>query len=60
MESDEDEDPELGRPLVRNPVLFDAGTGQRPQPERGPMSAMPRAAEAARNRDEEDVWAELG
>lgn len=59
MESDEEDDGELGRPLVRNPVLFDASAAQRPA-ERAPMSAMPRAAEAVQNRDEEDVWAELG
>jgi hypothetical protein len=66
------EEEELQRPLVRNPVLFDAGTEQRPEdvwgdsgrlndPEpRKPMSSMPRAVEAARDRDAEDVWAELG
>ncbi|SJL06260.1 uncharacterized protein ARMOST_09596 [Armillaria ostoyae] len=60
IDSDEEEDAELGRPLVRNPVLFDAGSGQRPQGSNSTMSAMPRAAEAARDRDTEDVWAELG
>ncbi|KAK0455992.1 hypothetical protein EV421DRAFT_1749815 [Armillaria borealis] len=60
IDSDEEEDTELGRPLVRNPVLFDAGSGQRPQGSNSAMSAMPRAAEAARDRDTEDVWAELG
>ncbi len=59
MDSDDDEDPELGRPLVRNPIIFDSAADQRPEG-RAPMSAMPRAAEAVRNRDEEDVWAELG
>jgi hypothetical protein len=49
---------ELGRPLVRpqdrepeRPV---------PRPAARPMSDMPRAAQAAVNRDEEDMWAELG
>ncbi|KIL00970.1 hypothetical protein PAXRUDRAFT_820973 [Paxillus rubicundulus Ve08.2h10] len=53
---DEDEDPELGRPLVRGPVLFDAQDDERPSR----MSDMPRAAQAVYERDEEDVWAELG
>jgi len=56
----EDEGDELGRPLIRNPVVFDAAAEeQRPQ-QRAPMSDMPRAAQAARERDAEDVWAELG
>lgn len=55
-DSDEDVDAELNRPLVPNSVLFDA------QNERGQraFTAMPRAAQAVRERDEEDVWAELG
>jgi len=52
IESDEEE-AELGRPLVRNPVVFDAD-----QPR--PLSEMPLAAQALENRDAEDVWAELG
>ena len=50
----EDDDPELGRPLVRNPVLFDAGVEQRP------ATDMPRAVQAVRDRDTQDIWAELG
>jgi len=53
IESDEEEDPELGRPLVRNPVVFDADQPQ-------PLSEMPLATRALENRDDEDVWAELG
>ncbi|KIY69150.1 hypothetical protein CYLTODRAFT_420971 [Cylindrobasidium torrendii FP15055 ss-10] len=59
LDSDDEDDPELGRPLVRNPVVFDANDNQRAA-ERTTMTPMPRAAEAARNRDEEDLWAELG
>ncbi len=40
-------------------VVFDA-RGEERADERGPMSDMPRAAESARERDEEDMWAELG
>lgn len=55
MESEEEEE-ELGRPLIRDPVLFDAASDGRPR-----LSAMPRAEEAARGeRDAEDVWAALG
>ncbi|KAI0319765.1 hypothetical protein OF83DRAFT_1054432 [Amylostereum chailletii] len=58
LESDGESD-ELRAPLTRNPVLFDARDGQRPS-QRGALSDMPRAAQAVRDRDEEDVWAELG
>ncbi|KAF8665295.1 hypothetical protein AX16_000316 [Volvariella volvacea WC 439] len=54
MDSDE-EDSDVARPLVQNPVLFDAES-QRP----GGFSGMPYAAQAIRDRDAEDVWAELG
>ncbi|KAH7886143.1 hypothetical protein F5I97DRAFT_1829979 [Phlebopus sp. FC_14] len=53
---DEDEDAELGRPLVQDSVLFDARDEGRP---RG-VTDMPRAVQAVRDRDAEDVWAELG
>ncbi|KAJ7103327.1 hypothetical protein B0H15DRAFT_897536 [Mycena belliarum] len=54
IESEEEEE-ELARPLIRDPVLFDAnGDG------RGRLSAMPLAAQAVEERDAEDVWAELG
>ena len=46
-------------PLPRSSVLFDARGEQRP-PQRGPTSDMPRAVQSARERDEEDMWAELG
>ncbi|KAI6136300.1 hypothetical protein F5141DRAFT_1185318 [Pisolithus sp. B1] len=55
---DEDEDPELGRPLVRDSTLFDA-EGEEGE-ERSRMSAMPRAAQAIDERDAVDVWAEIG
>ncbi|KAJ6520026.1 hypothetical protein C8R45DRAFT_953632 [Mycena sanguinolenta] len=51
----EEEDDELGRPLIRDPVLFDAET-----PTPNAFSAMPRAAQAVLDRDAEDAWAELG
>lgn len=53
----EDDDSELGRPLVRNPVLFDAGAEQRPT---GAHTEMPHAVQAVHDRDAQDVWAELG
>ena len=55
---DEDENDDLGRPLIRNPVVFDAGE-ETPAP-RAPVTPMPLAVQAAQNRDTEDVWAELG
>ena len=55
---DEDESDDLGRPLIRNPVVFDAGE-ETPAP-RAPITAMPLAVQAVQNRDTEDVWAELG
>ncbi|KZT02468.1 uncharacterized protein LAESUDRAFT_730217 [Laetiporus sulphureus 93-53] len=58
MEDDEPED-ELGQPLIRNPVVFDAGE-ERNHSRRASPSDMPRAAQAAQERDTEDVWAELG
>ncbi|KAJ3540321.1 hypothetical protein NMY22_g4345 [Coprinellus aureogranulatus] len=61
VESDDEDDAELNRPLVRNPILFDAEDTPTPAavPAR-PMSDMPRAAQAVRDRDVEDMWAELG
>lgn len=58
IESEEDEDDELTRPLVRNPVLFDAE--EQPRDQRTGLTAMPRAEQAVHERDAEDVWAELG
>ena len=59
LDLSDDESDGLHTPLHRNAVLFDAQGGQRAS-QRGPISDMPRAAEAARERDEEDMWAELG
>ncbi|EIM92261.1 uncharacterized protein STEHIDRAFT_164582 [Stereum hirsutum FP-91666 SS1] len=56
---DDDESDELRAPLNRNPVLFDSdspGEEQRPSH----LSEMPRAVQAVKDRDEEDVWAEIG
>jgi hypothetical protein len=56
--SDDESDALHHTPVPRSSVLFDARGEQRPQ--RGPMSDMPRAAQSARERDDEDMWAELG
>ena len=57
MEGDDDSSDELGRPLIRSDVVFDANEEvRRPTT----MTPMPRAAQAAQERDTEDVWAELG
>ncbi|KAJ3531584.1 hypothetical protein NM688_g7553 [Phlebia brevispora] len=55
----EAEDPadELGRPLIHDAVVFDSNEEQQPP---AAMTPMPRAAQAAQERDAEDVWAELG
>ncbi|KAG1783487.1 hypothetical protein EV702DRAFT_1040059 [Suillus placidus] len=55
-DDNQDDDPELGRPLVQDTVLFDAQDDEQP----ARMSDMPRAAQAVHDRDDEDVWAELG
>ncbi|KAH9968585.1 hypothetical protein BC827DRAFT_265443 [Russula dissimulans] len=55
----DDEGDGLHTALHRDAVLFDAQGSQRPQ-QSGALSDMPRAAQAARERDEEDLWAELG
>ncbi|KAF9481672.1 hypothetical protein BDN70DRAFT_905121 [Pholiota conissans] len=62
FESEDDADADLNRPLVPNSVLFDAENDRRreEQQRRQQLSNMPRAAQAARDRDTEDVWAELG
>lgn len=61
FESEDDADAELNRPLVPNSVLFDAENDRRREEQRQREFAnMPRAAQAARDRDTEDVWAELG
>ena len=60
MDSDDDGDEELGRPLVRNPVVFDAdsdGADRRPPPKT--MTPMPMLANSGPP-DDEDMWAGLG
>lgn len=61
-ESDVEDDEELSQPLADSPVLFDAGSDQRPDwgQRQEPFTDMPRAAQGIRDRDAEDVWAELG
>ena len=56
----EGEDPsdELGRPLIRDNVVFDANEESQTRP--AAMTPMPRAVQALQERDTEDVWAELG
>ena len=64
MEDEEDVASELGRPLIRSDVVFDAEDGQQPPrtnvQRANALSEMPRAAQAAQERDAEDMWAELG
>jgi hypothetical protein len=55
----EDEDEEQARPLVRNPVVFDASHERTPEQPNG-FTPMPHAAQAAHQRDADDLWAELG
>ena len=55
MEADDPTADELGRPLIRDDLVFDADE-QRP----ASMTPMPRAVQAVEDRDTEDVWAELG
>ena len=57
LDLSDDESDGLHASLPRSSVLFDARGEQRPPP-RG--SDMPRAVQSARERDEEDMWAELG
>lgn len=60
FESEDEADGELSRPLVRNSVLFDAQQERRSDAVPKKTTPMPRAAQAIRERDTEDVWAELG
>jgi len=55
---DDDQNSELGQPLIRDDVVFDAGEEQGAA--RAPLSEMPRAVQAVQDRDVEDVWAEIG
>jgi hypothetical protein len=59
LDLSDDESDGLQSPLHRNAVLFDAQNGQNSS-QRGPVSDMPRAVQGARERNEEDMWAELG
>jgi hypothetical protein len=59
LDLSDDESDGLHTPLHRNPVLFDAQENEGSS-QRVPVSDMPRAVEAARERDEEDMWAGLG
>ncbi|KXN88749.1 hypothetical protein AN958_06616 [Leucoagaricus sp. SymC.cos] len=60
IESDEEEG--LSRPLVHNPVLFDVEANGRSEGDHSSRNYqdMPRAVHAARNRDTDDIWAEIG
>lgn len=59
LDLSDDESDGLESPLHRNAVLFDAQDGQH-STQRGAVSDMPRAVQGARERDDEDMWAELG
>ena len=54
---DDDDENELGRPPIRDGVLFDA-TSRNPTSDAA--SPMPRAVQGLEERGAEDVWAELG
>lgn len=54
---DDDDENELGRPLIRDGVLFDATSRN---PTSNAASPMPHAVQAVEERGTEDVWAELG
>ena len=57
---DEEDAGELGRPLMRSDVVFDAGGEEQPRNPRPPMHTdMPRAVQAAQERDDEDLWAAI-
>ncbi len=56
---DEEDAGELGRSLMRSDVVFDAGDEPPARNQRAPMSDMPRAVQAAQERDQEDLWAEM-
>ncbi|EAU92765.2 hypothetical protein CC1G_01810 [Coprinopsis cinerea okayama7 len=65
LDVESDEEDEVNRPLVRSPILFDAeGTRLEDRANsngaRNKFTDMPRAAQAVRDRDAEDMWAELG
>lgn len=53
------EEDELSRPLVRNSVVEANGRSVEDQNARDYLD-MPRAIQAGRNRDTEDIWAEIG
>jgi len=57
IDIEDDEENELGRPLIRDGVLFDATSRH---PTSNAASPMPWAVQAAEERGAEDVWAELG
>lgn len=57
-----DEEDELSRPLVRNSVVSDVEANGRSVGDQNVRDYldMPRAIQAVRNRDTEDIWAEIG
>jgi len=62
LDTDSDGDNEEAGRLLHNPVLFDAGSDQRPgaAPQWGGFTDEPRRVEGPHDRDAEDVWARLG
>ena len=57
MEAEDPAADDMGRSLIRDPVVFDANEEQRARTQ---MTPMPRAGQAIQERDAEGVWAELG
>jgi len=57
IDIEDDDENELGRPAIRDGVLFDA-TSRNPTSDAA--SPMPRAIQSVQERNAEDVWAELG
>jgi len=67
LDVESEDEYEENRPLVRNPVLFDAENARRDEQRRGDdvdgaakFNDMPRAVQAARDRDDQDMWASFG
>jgi hypothetical protein len=59
VELSDDESDGIHSPLHRNQALSDSQESEGPS-QRVPVSDMPRLTQAKGERDEEDIWAELG
>jgi hypothetical protein len=62
LDIESDEEDELNRPLVGNPIVFDVEANGRSEGDQASRNYqdMPRAVHAARNRDTQDIWADVG